>query len=580
MIGSKNFYTPENARFYAANLYQPLDPDVDNFRILEILPGNDSDNIICNIIQPFHLDTSYEALSYRAGDPRDIGEITVNGQLFNAFASLFAAIKRLRYPDKSRLVWIDQICINQSDVAERSSQVPKMRKVYERAERVIAWLGPLFAGIANEYIKELELASQTENNEHLVKAKALAQLLYSKFWTRVWIWQEIIVAKSVELVWDTKSMDSEPFFTTAEMIAVMKNTISFNQLPKATTAVLKTTTCVFISAIATLRRHWEPESPLIHKYLLRKVRLAQSSDVRDRIYAISGLISPDYQIIPDYTSAPATVYCRTAWSMISRDRSLDLLTFCGHPTLQSTLVLPSWCSDWSTKSRKTRYPLSDRRSDYRLQPTFAASLTRFQASKNIPSSCRMESVNDKETGIQSFALFVEGLHIDIVKKVNKNPVVHQYSDDVYQELLESCSRIVSKRGTLTEELKMEVQKTLIVDNYGSLKNSRPRYSPNGHSAKLDAIQGRRLFFISRTGLMGMAPRHVQPGDLICVFFGAKIPVWLRRKGKVYVLIGEVYISDGYMEGRAIDEMEVATRRLFHPTTWFKKPRSPEWFEIH
>jgi hypothetical protein len=196
MTGSKIFYNPENTRFYAANLYQPLDPDVDNFRMLEILLGNDSDNIICNIIQRFHFDTSYEALSYRAGDPRDIGEITVNGQLFNAFATLFAAIKRLRYPDKSRLVWIDHICINQSDLTERSSQVPKMRKVYERAERVIAWLRPLSGGelafntiqsfyhdylrkndllnqsqihperrgvvweIANEYMKDLEVASQ------------------------------------------------------------------------------------------------------------------------------------------------------------------------------------------------------------------------------------------------------------------------------------------------------------------------------------------------------------------------------------------------------------------------------------
>jgi hypothetical protein len=195
----------------------------------------------------------------------------------------------------------------------------------------------------------------------------------------VWIWQEIIVAKSVELVWDTKSMDSEPFFPTAEMIVKMATTIFFDQLPKSTTAVFKLSTCRLIYAIVILRRHWEPESPLDHKYLLRKVRQAQSSDVRDRIYAISGLISPDYQIIPDYTSAPATVYCRTAWSMISRDRSLDLLTFCGHPTVQSTLVLPSWCPDWSTKSHETRHPLSDRRSDYRLQPTFAARRTRFQA---------------------------------------------------------------------------------------------------------------------------------------------------------------------------------------------------------
>ena len=44
-------------------------------------------------------------------------------------------------------------------------------------------------------------------------------------------------------------------------------------------------------------------------------------------------------------------------------------------------------------------------------------------------------------------------------------------------------------------------------------------------------------------------------------------VLLRRKGLYYILIREVYVSGGYMKGRAIDEMEAGTRLS-------------EWFEIH
>jgi hypothetical protein len=110
-----NFYTPENSQFYAAQVYKPLDSKTEAFRVLEVLQGT-GDDIRCNIIEPFHLESSYEALPYRAGDPHKTGQVMVNGFPFNVFATLVAAIKRLRHPDKSRLLCTDQICINQSDV--------------------------------------------------------------------------------------------------------------------------------------------------------------------------------------------------------------------------------------------------------------------------------------------------------------------------------------------------------------------------------------------------------------------------------------------------------------------------------
>jgi hypothetical protein len=138
----KNFYTPENSSFYSANIYQPLDPSTGDFRVLAILPGSNDDVVKCNLIKSFE-GIEYEALSYRAGDPADTKEILVDGHPFNAFATLFGALVRLRYPNESRIVWIDQICINQNDVKERNHQVQKMKDVYSDAQRVIAWLGPL-----------------------------------------------------------------------------------------------------------------------------------------------------------------------------------------------------------------------------------------------------------------------------------------------------------------------------------------------------------------------------------------------------------------------------------------------------
>lgn len=42
-------------------------------------------------------------------------------------------------------VWVDAICIDQSSSEERSSQVAMMAEIYDRAKRVIVWLGENYA---------------------------------------------------------------------------------------------------------------------------------------------------------------------------------------------------------------------------------------------------------------------------------------------------------------------------------------------------------------------------------------------------------------------------------------------------
>jgi hypothetical protein len=70
-----------------------------------------------------HFLQHYEAISYCAGDPTDCGIIYINGSTFNIFRSLYETLKEIRNLDKERILWIDQICINQTDILERNSQV-------------------------------------------------------------------------------------------------------------------------------------------------------------------------------------------------------------------------------------------------------------------------------------------------------------------------------------------------------------------------------------------------------------------------------------------------------------------------
>jgi len=84
---------------------------------------------------------AYEALSYAWGPPDKHYEITLPNGILRITKSLFLGLMRLRRRGKSRLLWIDQLCINQDDIAEKNKQILLMRRIYSSASRVLACLG-------------------------------------------------------------------------------------------------------------------------------------------------------------------------------------------------------------------------------------------------------------------------------------------------------------------------------------------------------------------------------------------------------------------------------------------------------
>ncbi|KAF8846684.1 hypothetical protein BDZ45DRAFT_541143, partial [Acephala macrosclerotiorum] len=67
-------------------------------------------------------------------------ETTCNSRPFDITGSLLAALKAFRRT-QWKMLWVDQVCINQADMAERSSQVSLMELIYSHALRVFIYLG-------------------------------------------------------------------------------------------------------------------------------------------------------------------------------------------------------------------------------------------------------------------------------------------------------------------------------------------------------------------------------------------------------------------------------------------------------
>ncbi|KAF2028104.1 HET-domain-containing protein, partial [Setomelanomma holmii] len=112
-----------------------------HIRILELLPGDPSEEVCCRLEERFLDDLpSYNALSYVWGDSRVKESISCNGQRMDVTTNLADALRTLR-PSSATWVWADAICINQDDVLERNSQVQLMKEVYSKAEKVAIWLG-------------------------------------------------------------------------------------------------------------------------------------------------------------------------------------------------------------------------------------------------------------------------------------------------------------------------------------------------------------------------------------------------------------------------------------------------------
>lgn len=126
-----------------SHFYSPL-PSGNSIRIIELQPGKDDDQISFSLhTVPENRDAvEYHALSYCWGDATDLVKVLCENTSFFVTWNLHSALWHLRSGDTTRNLWVDAICINQYDTAERNEQVSKMRQIYANARRVDVWLGP------------------------------------------------------------------------------------------------------------------------------------------------------------------------------------------------------------------------------------------------------------------------------------------------------------------------------------------------------------------------------------------------------------------------------------------------------
>jgi hypothetical protein len=142
----------------------------------------------------------YFALSYEWGTPKS-SVIIVDNKPFSIRQNLEQALRALwnYFQDDSlvfsRPFWADALCIDQNNVTERGHQVKLMGKIYSSAYGVLIWLGQAEcnSGKAVDFIRN---CGRRRREPEDGVAEAILALFERPYWGRLWIVQEILMARN------------------------------------------------------------------------------------------------------------------------------------------------------------------------------------------------------------------------------------------------------------------------------------------------------------------------------------------------------------------------------------------------
>jgi hypothetical protein len=182
----------------AKSPYIALRSDLKEIRVLEVAPGTGNDIVTCTLKHISILDDPvpfYETISYCWGSSGVTTPINLDNFLVSVPSSSEAALRRMRFSGKPRVLWIDAICIDQSSLSERSDQVTFMSTIYSLSKQNLVYLGEDDAGLAERanksvqsLISEMRMVTRDfESCDGILWDKGTGSFLYSSegFHTRV-----------------------------------------------------------------------------------------------------------------------------------------------------------------------------------------------------------------------------------------------------------------------------------------------------------------------------------------------------------------------------------------------------------
>ncbi|KAF4627073.1 hypothetical protein G7Y89_g11083 [Cudoniella acicularis] len=241
-------------------------------------------------------------------------------------------LRDLRSKRAIRHVWVDAICIDQTNAFERAFQVAKMGAIYQRCLRVVVYIGKSLKRTlsSNESRKQVH---QPRYGLHEISNDLLQELLQLRYFSRVWVIQELLLAPSAVIVAHGAELAAGSL--TSARIASRSSSWAWD----ISTAPWMQYVCNGFS--------------LGEKNLFEVLQYTWSSDatdIRDRIFGILGLIEgrESRDLNPDYTISTLHTYIGLFGYLLLNLKRIEVLSLASlHPAPSDA---PSWLPDWNTKN--------------------------------------------------------------------------------------------------------------------------------------------------------------------------------------------------------------------------------------
>jgi hypothetical protein len=540
-------------------------------RLLYLLPGTSEsllqavlNHIACNYAG------TYQALSYVWGSSvRDKELVTPNG-IIPITTSLHKALIALRQSDQAIMVWVDAVCINQSDYKEKAQQIRLLPEIFQACECTYAFLseGDLAINQALEMLmqvraraireerksykgpaaggKDRPIMSMWEGKRLPAPESPMWESVFALFtlpyFRRAWIIQEVVASPAIKFVCGTRLIGWNDLY--AALQALNREVEMSEEEPE----------------LSDVRASWEPFMKLgvqrewearQHRWclitLLEHFRHAESTLSRDRFFTLVGLASDgnDTDFEPDYESSFHDIVLRFAYAFVRQGRGIQLLYRAGITSAEHESKFPSWIPDWTVQRPVGLHDSSD---------------SEFTFSACGPSSPHVT------LGPMPNDLSVDGYNMDVILAITTTSNTESEWEEYFVEVDEMIDQaMLSDTLGPKEHLKWKVPVAAAPftsrESYKAFREyiADPLNVPtndgdyNAHKSYGECLKGTLTgwkFVITKRGFAGVVPSLSQVDDVVAIMKGGCVPFVLRESGEKWRLVGECYVH-GIMKGEGL-----------------------------
>ncbi|KAF9698450.1 hypothetical protein EKO04_003823 [Ascochyta lentis] len=349
--------------------YDPIQPD--QLRLCQFV--QDGDYLVA-IFKCFPADgphPPYSALSYTWGLSSHMAEswpLQIGQRYLPVLPSLWPFVQALRLREHlldGTWWWIDSICIDQTNLQERSQHVRRMKHTYQNAHKVVVWLGEQsedsdsaldFIGLLDEmnnakYSRE-SLHKILHQDEYCDRWIAFRNFFMRKWWTRVWTIQEFAIPSNI-LFWCGQRYISRDAIFAALGVADRCSAPNFKETIAFHHAFNRRRVWLLYEVAKTQEKRVNLSLLALAAYFCSN----EATDDRDRLYGFTGLCTEDHGLEINYAWSVNKVYLHFAKSFIAEHKSLDILCFASMFKATARSSLPSWVPDWRIRIQPTVIPL-------------------------------------------------------------------------------------------------------------------------------------------------------------------------------------------------------------------------------